>query len=187
MTKEILTSFSLSIITLLLTASDHLLSCSWARLHSVLPNTHQQLQPKVVSQREVHAGQVHQQQQQRRYYDRSARPLPPLQEGQHIRFQEQGQWKPAVVIRPAETDCSYHIRSAEGPEYRRNRCHLLSTNEGHHTYIDKSPEDNTPQTPHNSTLSTSQIADEILPHTNLTRQDLVEKSSLQLFWTCNTM
>ena len=137
------------------------------RLRSVLPNTHQQLQPQVVSQREVHARRDHQQQQQRRHYDRSARPLPPLQEGQHIRFQEQGRWKPAVVIRPAETDRSYHIRSAEGPEYRRNRRHLLSTNEGHHTYIDKSPEDNTPQTPHNSTLTTSQIADEMISHTNL--------------------
>lgn len=144
------------------------------QLRSVLPSTHQQLQPKVVSSRDVHARRVHQQQQQKTYYDRSARPRSLLQEGQHIRIQEQGQWKPAVVIRAAETDRSYHIRSAEGgQEYRRNRRHLLSTKE-HHTHIDKLLLLHRP--PMNLPLLSP-----------LTRQDPDEKSSLELFWTCNTM
>ena len=42
------------------------------RLRSILPSTHQQLQPKVVSRKDAHTRRVHQQQRQKRYYDRSA-------------------------------------------------------------------------------------------------------------------
>lgn len=99
------------------------------RTRSILPNTHQQLQPKIIRHRDVHIRRTHRQQQQKKYYDRSAKQMSPLHEGQHIRFQEKGYWKPAVVIRSADTERSYHIRASEGQEYRRNRRHLLDTTE----------------------------------------------------------
>lgn len=136
------------------------------RLRSILPSTHQQLQPNVVSQRQVHTRRVHQQQQQKKYYDRSAKHLPPLQEGQFIRFQKHGHWKPAIVIRPAETDRSYHIRAAEGgQEYRRNRRHLLDTKETQHTHTDNHTVNNTRHTQHSPALHTPQTADETAPPT----------------------
>ena len=46
-----------------------------------------------------------QQQQQKRYYDRSVGP-------QSVRIQEHGLWKPAVVIQPADTEHSYYVRAA---------------------------------------------------------------------------
>ena len=119
------------------------------RLRSVIPSTHTQLQPKVISQAQVHSRRVHQQQQQKKYYDRTTKHLPPLHEGQLIRFQEHGHWKPAVVIRPADTDRSYHIRAAEGQEYRRNRRHLLHIKEDHHTHTDKHTLNNTQHTESN--------------------------------------
>ena len=68
--------------------------------------------------------------QQRRYYNRNARPLSTLQAGDIIRYQQDnGLWKPATIIQPAHTDRSYHIRTSEGQTYRRNRRHLLLTKE----------------------------------------------------------
>lgn len=99
------------------------------RLRSVLPCTHQQLKPKVVSHRDTHHRRVHCQKQQKRYYNRSAKPLSALHTGQNIRFQENGHWKPAVVVRTADTARSYHIQTPDGAEYRRNRRHLLDTKE----------------------------------------------------------
>ena len=83
--------------------------------------------------------QRHQQQQQR-YYDRSARPLPPLIDGESVRIQAHGLWKPAVVIQPADTERSYHDRTTEGAVYRRNRRHLLNTKEQHTEEMNCSPE-----------------------------------------------
>uniref|UniRef100_A0A8C6KCM5 Gypsy retrotransposon integrase-like protein 1 n=1 Tax=Nothobranchius furzeri TaxID=105023 RepID=A0A8C6KCM5_NOTFU len=55
----------------------------------------------------------------------SEAPLPRLQQGDHIRFQHKsGSWKPAVIIRPAETARSFLIRTGEGQTIRRNRRHL---------------------------------------------------------------
>lgn len=110
------------------------------RLRSILPSTNQQLQPEVVSYKEMHEKRAQRQQQQKRYYDRSARPLPPLIDGESVRIQEHGLWKPAVVIQPADTERSYHVRTAEGAMYRRNRRHLLNTKEQHTDEMNCSPE-----------------------------------------------
>lgn len=60
----------------------------------------------------------------KKYYDRSAKPLTQVHEGQEL-----GHGKPAVVIKPADTERSYHVRTAEGQEYPRNGKHLLDTSE----------------------------------------------------------
>ncbi|CAI5671962.1 unnamed protein product [Oreochromis niloticus] len=95
------------------------------RLRSVLPITGYQLVPRIISQTVVQKTRMERQEHQRRYYNRSAAPLPRLQQGDHIRFQhESGSWKPAVIIRPAETARSFVIRTGEGQTIRRNRWHL---------------------------------------------------------------
>ena len=97
------------------------------RLCSSLPSTNQQLQPDVVSYKEMQEKRTQRQQQLQRYYDRLARPLPPLIDGESVRIQEHGLWKPAVVIQPADTERTYHVCTAEGAVYRRNHRHLLNT------------------------------------------------------------
>ena len=117
------------------------------RLRSILPNTHEQLQPEVVNHSDVYARRVQQQQHQKKYYDRSAHPMTTLQPGQSIRLQERGHWTPAVVIKPADTDRSYHVRTTEGREYRRNRLHLLDTNEVHSDEVSSDEHYTTPPAP----------------------------------------
>lgn len=99
------------------------------RLRSILPCTHQQLKPKVASCQSTHAKRVLCQNNQKRYYNRSSKPLSTLHVGQRIRFQENGCWKPAVVVKAADTARSYHIQTPDGAEYRRNRRHLMNTKE----------------------------------------------------------
>ncbi|KAI2647738.1 ORC1-type DNA replication protein 2 [Labeo rohita] len=101
-----------------------LMSC---RLWSTLPNTNQQFLPKVVRCKDVIAKRLHKQQHEKGYYDRSARPFSQLKDGQTVRVQEQGYWKTAVIVRAATTERLYHMRTADGQEYRRNRRHLLDT------------------------------------------------------------
>lgn len=135
------------------------------RTCSILPNTHPQLQPKVVRHKDFHIRRVQRQQLQKRYNDRSAKPMSPLHEGQIIRFQEQGYWKPAVVVWPADTERSYHIHTSEGgQEYRRNRRHLLDTKETLNTQTDEHPKHNTQQTLLTTTLQASDAIREIAPH-----------------------
>lgn len=99
------------------------------RLRSILPTTTQQLRPQVAPETTVHARREDCQQRQKQHYDRSTRPMSTLHTGAPIRFQqEDGTWKPATVIRPAETPRSYHIQTSEGQSFRRNRRHLLDNN-----------------------------------------------------------
>lgn len=95
------------------------------RLRSILPTTSQQLQPETVSGNDVHARREQKQQYQAKYYNRSAKPLTPLRAGDHVRIQESGKWKPAVVIKPADTFRSYHVCTAGGQVFPRNRRYLL--------------------------------------------------------------
>lgn len=80
-----------------------------------------------------------------------------LHTGQNIRLQENGYWRPAVVIRPAGTDRSYHVRTTKGQEYRRNRLHLMDTNETHSAEISSDE--------HYTTPPASQVTSEPAPPT----------------------
>ena len=98
------------------------------RLRSILPTTTQQLRPRVTPTDTVRARRETCQQRQKQHYDRSTRPLSTLNAGAPIRFQQgDGTWKPATVVRPAETPRSYHIETDDGQSFRRNRRHLLDS------------------------------------------------------------
>ena len=69
--------------------------------------------------------------QNKRDYDKKAKPLPPLVVGDSIRGKIRPQssplWTQGNVVR-RETDRSYVIK-ADGREYRRNSCHIRKTRE----------------------------------------------------------
>ena len=65
---------------------------------------------------------------QKEYYDRSAKPLQPLLVGDDIRYQEGKTWKQGIVTK-GDGNGSYTAKNTEGAVYRRNRRHLLQTNE----------------------------------------------------------
>ena len=72
-------------------------------------------------------------------YDRSAIPLPPLQTGETVRVQKDGECKPAKVIEVANTPRSYKVETPDGAVYRPNRRHL-------HQDKSASPKANTDET-----------------------------------------
>ena len=74
---------------------------------------------------------VKKKQQNKRYYDKGAKPLPFLVVGDSIRAkirpQSSSLWTQGRVVR-RESDRSYIVK-ANGREYRRNRCHIRKTRE----------------------------------------------------------
>ena len=96
------------------------------RLQTVLPSTHKQLKPQIIknAQIKLHSNQV----KQKVLYDQHAKKLPELKPGDTVRLKREGTWKPAVVKAKADTPRSYFVQH-EGVTYRRNRRHLMLTNE----------------------------------------------------------
>ena len=98
------------------------------RLRSSLPTYSKRLEPKVITPSTVMTKRADLQRKQKSYYDRTTRPLRPLQKGDNVRVQkENGQWKPAVI-----TQCgkhrSYTVKTSTGAVLRRNRRHLKPDN-----------------------------------------------------------
>ncbi len=98
------------------------------RLRSVLPSTEKQLQPELVCRSTVHSRREVCQTRQTLYYDKTAKAQPALPAGAAVRFQlPTGKWEPATVVDSAGTQRSYNILTEEGQVLRRNRRHLLKT------------------------------------------------------------
>ncbi|XP_070193833.1 uncharacterized protein [Littorina saxatilis] len=93
------------------------------QLRSVLPATASQLQPKTINPQVVTARRQQRQAGQKKYYDRSSRPLPSLKTGDEVFVQltPDDNWRPARVTAPAKTPRSYHVRTDDGRMFRRNR------------------------------------------------------------------
>ena len=72
------------------------------------------------------------QRQQARYYDRSARDLPTLREGDTVRMKPfrlgDKSWKKAKVVERLD-DSSYEVEDTDGTMYRRKRVHLKKTHQ----------------------------------------------------------
>ena len=102
------------------------------RTRTLLPTTKQLLQPRVVfPDREV-KDLKRRQDQQTRYYNRRAKDLPPLEEGDTIRMKPfqlgKKTWKKATVCERLD-ERSYIVETPDGDTYRRNRCHLKKSHE----------------------------------------------------------
>jgi len=95
-------------------------------LRSRLPVSNDRLQPRT---QHAKSALKKRQQNQKKFYDRRAKPLPPLRKGDSIRVQQGGQWNAGVVLDQHEAPRSYIIKTEHGSTLRRNRRDLVLTNE----------------------------------------------------------
>lgn len=95
-------------------------------LRTKLPASPQLFQPIVVDARDQ---LVARQQQQKDVYDRSSKPLPPLQKGDVVRLRHNGESQRAIVRDHTDTPRSFVVETEDGSTLRRNRRHLRSTAE----------------------------------------------------------
>ena len=65
--------------------------------------------------------------QQKKYYDRSSKPLDNLSDGDDVYVERDGKWQPDVIMSKADTPRSFKIMTEDGAQYRRNRVHLRKT------------------------------------------------------------
>ena len=98
------------------------------RLQSILPNTLNQLQPRVVDPRKVEEKLKKKQERQKKYYNVGSRVLPSLQNGEMVRVQTGDHWKEAKVKTQVTTPRSYNLKMPNGREMRRNRVHIRKQN-----------------------------------------------------------
>ena len=136
-----------------------------------------QLLPKTVNPAIIVKTRLEQKQaQQKKYYDRSSRPLEHLSEGDDVYVQHEGRWKPAIITSKAGTPRSFNIMTEDGAQYRRNRIHLRKAYD--RVSQSSSPEKSTegPSKEEIKVNSHSPIRNEQLQHQE-TRQDNKETLS----------
>ena len=101
------------------------------RTRTVIPLKSELLEPHVIPTLGIIRTSVKKKQQNKRYHDKGAKPLPLLVVGDSIRLkirpQSSSLWTQGRVVR-RESDRSYIVK-ANGREYRRNRCHIRKTRE----------------------------------------------------------
>lgn len=68
------------------------------------------------------------QKRQKQNYDKSTKPLPPLEIGESVHLRQDSIWVPATVFGLASAPRSYIATTPDGQQYRRNRRDLLKTN-----------------------------------------------------------
>ena len=97
------------------------------KLRTKLPMTSQSLKPAVVNRFNQ---LVNRQAHQKRYYDASGtRTLPTLQPGDVVRVMNDGEWQMGKVVSKHTAPRSYTVQTEHGSLLRRNRRHLIRTQE----------------------------------------------------------
>ncbi|XP_055856265.1 uncharacterized protein K02A2.6-like [Episyrphus balteatus] len=97
------------------------------QLKTKLPVLNENLKPVNVDLDEHNRKIKLQQNKTRNYYDKNAKTLPTLTDGQNIFYKKTpiSNWEPGIVLQKCQEPRSYIISSNDGSEYRRNREHLL--------------------------------------------------------------
>ncbi|XP_055916267.1 uncharacterized protein LOC129949066 [Eupeodes corollae] len=97
------------------------------QLRTKLPVLNENLKPFNVDLDEHNKKIKLQQNKTRDYYDKNAKALPTLTNGQNIYYKKTpiSNWEPGIVLQKCPEPRSYLISSKDGSEYRRNREHLL--------------------------------------------------------------
>jgi hypothetical protein len=109
------------------------------RTRTQLPTSEHLLKFKPSNPVSVQARLEEYRKQQKTFYDRTAKPLGVLKEGDVVRMKtDKGFQRKAIVEKPLSEPRSYLVNS-NGTFYRRNRNHLLKTYEG----VNKSTAENT--------------------------------------------
>lgn len=122
------------------------------RTKTLLPTSQQLLEPQTMNDNMEKVKS-----RQKEYYDKSAKPLPPLQQGDTVRIAPLGYdkgWKRGTIAKEAGVR-SYIVDKDDGTQIRRNRKHLRKVNEpaascSHQTNIEddeiqSSPADSGPE------------------------------------------
>ena len=113
------------------------------QLRSIIPVTQEQLLPRQTNPELVVARREHQQTLQKKYYDRTARPLTTLKTDDQVLLQSNNKWQPGRVVRVDEQPRSYIVQTKDGGTYRRNRRFIRidkSTSDSQSHSPDESPE-----------------------------------------------
>ena len=101
------------------------------RTRSTIPTHPDLLKPKVVPIKEIIDGSVEKKRENKKYYDRRSKQLPPLVVGDHIRAKIRPQssqlWSQGEVTK-INNDQSCNVK-VDGREYRRNRIHIRKSGE----------------------------------------------------------
>ncbi|XP_052814250.1 uncharacterized protein K02A2.6-like [Mya arenaria] len=105
---------------------------------SILPVTRKHLEPKVQNRHEIKSKMSKSKIKSKTWFDKSAKPLTQLSQGETIRIKQGKRWKQAIVRKQVH-DRSYIVETNDGGFYRRNRNHLLKTNEKQFQIIDTHP------------------------------------------------
>lgn len=93
-------------------------------LRSVIPVHPKQLKPKFINHSVVRSKLENQRALGKKYYDKTAKSLPPLEIGQGIHIQQKDKtWRPGTVLKKVGN--SSFIVNSEGGFYRRNRQQLI--------------------------------------------------------------
>ena len=87
------------------------------------------------------------QDKQKHYYDKGSKALQPLKPQDQVRIRQGKRWIPATVTATASTPRSYIVRTQDGQTYRRNRRHLLKTDELPQENMDQTEDDIVPILP----------------------------------------
>ncbi len=95
-------------------------------LRTKLPTPPDALVPCVVNGRE---DLIKRQQQYKNKFDKKAKSLPPLVDGDMIRVLHDGKWQKGKVVGKHSTPRSYLVTTENGSYLRRNRRHLIKTRE----------------------------------------------------------
>jgi hypothetical protein len=98
------------------------------RLNGTLPTARRLLQPATVDCKSVIPKLKSKQSIEKARYDKHAKPLPTLKPQDTVRIRVDGEWKPGVVQAKTPEPRSYVVKTNKGT-YRRNRRHLMKTQE----------------------------------------------------------
>ncbi|XP_045167174.2 uncharacterized protein K02A2.6-like [Mercenaria mercenaria] len=98
------------------------------RTKSVVPVTEKLLEPKTVPPSLVVQKMLQAKEVQKRNFDKNSKPLCPLNVDDYVRIQMGKTWEPGKITKKHDAR-SYSVVTEDGAIYRRNRQHLLKTNE----------------------------------------------------------
>jgi hypothetical protein len=99
------------------------------KLRAKLPIPKHLLKPKSQPINDVHQRLRVRQLRQKEAYDRGTKQLSSLQPNESVRIRQEGVWNPAVVVEQHKSPRSYIVATSNGTQLRRNRQHLMTTNE----------------------------------------------------------
>ena len=99
------------------------------KLRTKLPNAKHLLKPKSQPVNDVHQRLRARQLRQEVAYDRETKQLSSLQPKESVRIRNGSEWDPAVVVEQHKSSRSYIVATPNGTQLRRNRYHLMPTNE----------------------------------------------------------